>query len=122
LQNKPDAAANLLLQSIRRFSAPDARDYQVWDWIMQTVKPDTVIAVLQKAHDERPKPSNVGQGAFLICCMCPHLTWASAIVVDQTGIASPDLESGVETRFSIVMGGLPLFFHSTRPTFVKSFR
>ncbi|KAG1758075.1 hypothetical protein EDD22DRAFT_957266 [Suillus occidentalis] len=87
LQNKPDTAVNLLLRSIGRFSTPDANDLKMWDCVMQTVKPDNVTTVLQKAQDERLKLSNVGQ----------------AIVVDQPSDASPDLESGVENRSSIVM-------------------
>jgi hypothetical protein len=117
LQNKPDTAVNLLLRSIGRFSTPDADDLKMWDCVMQTVKPDNVTTVLQKAQDERLKLSNVGQGSFFfffIYCTFPHLTCTPAIVVDQPSDASPDLESGAENRSSIVMGGFPLFpFHDT---------
>jgi hypothetical protein len=68
------------------------------------VTPDTVTEVLQKAHDDRLKLSNVGPGTFLICCMCPHLIWTLEIEIHQPNIASPDLESSKETRFSIAMG------------------
>jgi hypothetical protein len=105
LQTKPCTAVNFLFRSINRFSTPDASDYQVWDWVMNMVKADTVTEVLQKAHYERLKLSNVGQGTFLICCMCPHLIWTLDIVIHQTNVASPDLESSKETRFSIAMGG-----------------
>jgi hypothetical protein len=64
LQNKPDTAVNLLLRSISRFSTPDADDLKMWDWVMQTVKPDNVTTVLQEAKDERSKLSNVGKGSF----------------------------------------------------------
>jgi hypothetical protein len=117
LQDKPDTAVKLLLRSINRFSTPDADDLKMWDWVMQTVKPDNVTTVLQEAKDERSKLSHVGKGSyifFFICCMFPHLTWTSAIVVDQPSVASPDLESGVEHRSAIATGGFPLFpFHDT---------
>jgi hypothetical protein len=105
LQNKPETAVDFLLRSISRFSTPDASDSQVWNWVINTVTPDTVTEVLKKAHHDRLKLSNVGQGTFLICCMCPHLIWTLDIVIHQTNVASPDLESSKETRFSIAMGG-----------------
>jgi hypothetical protein len=114
LQNNPDTAVDFLHRSIGRFSTPDADDLKMWDWVMQTVKPDNVIAVLQKAQRQRLKSSNVGQGTFLICCRCPLLTWTSDIVIHQPNVVSPDLESGVENRSSNVMGGFPPFpFHDT---------
>jgi hypothetical protein len=122
LQTKPCTAVNFLFRSINRFSTPDASDYQVWDWVMNMVKADTVTEVLQKAHYERLKLSNVGQGTFLMCCTCPHLTWTSDIAIHEPNVAPPDLESSKDTRFLNVLGGFSPRFHSMTPTFVKLFR
>ncbi|KAG2359315.1 hypothetical protein BDR07DRAFT_1488420 [Suillus spraguei] len=50
-QSDLQAAAQQFLRSIDRFPDSGTNDHQVWAWIMKTVKPDTVDAVLQEAHD-----------------------------------------------------------------------
>ncbi|KAG2359307.1 hypothetical protein BDR07DRAFT_1488414 [Suillus spraguei] len=56
-QSDLQAAAQQFLRSIDRFPDSGTKD-QVWAWIMKTVKPDTVDAVLQEAHDRVSKSLN----------------------------------------------------------------
>jgi hypothetical protein len=74
LQDKPDTAVKLLLRSINRFSTPDADDLKMWDWVMQTVKPDNVTTVLQEAKDERSKLSHVGKGSYIFFFHLLHVS------------------------------------------------
>ncbi|KAG2354018.1 hypothetical protein BDR07DRAFT_1378816 [Suillus spraguei] len=52
-----------------RFADGGTNDHQVWAWIMKTVKPDTVDAVLQEAHDRVSESLNghhQGRGSAFI--------------------------------------------------------
>jgi hypothetical protein len=79
-QSDLQAAAQQFLRSIDRFPDSGTNDHQVWAWIMKTVKPDTVDAVLQEAHDRVSESLNGHhQGTVLVCCVCPRLKFAYVI-------------------------------------------
>jgi hypothetical protein len=120
LQNKPDTAVNLLLRSIGRFSTPDADDLKMWDCVMQTVKPDNVTTVLQKAQDERLKLSNVGQGSFFFSFTARfHILHAHQPLL----LISPAMRHRTWNPARKIVPQLSwvgfLRFHFMTPTFVK---